>query len=412
MKTQQQITDELNDLRARATNIVSGTVAGCANPGGSITFTYSVGNKSFTAQGKAWNQITPSQVSAMQLENGTWVVMGQHEAAIAHTAVHTDRRARPQPETGGKIKILYSVIEGDQRILYLWGDRPRPKRIASIPLLDVYVNAFQYFVSNQGSGNKYVVSLLRQDIGAYVVQNSLNVYSGHVHVQSFGSQVCEYILPLRNTTYSYDDRYLGHGFWSGDQVFTASYIGDSVPVGTIFHPSSYTLYQGVTTNHQGNLSFTSRVPSYGGEYINSETFTLPEGISPSIVKTSVGYDQDMGSAETNHGTFFTPSLLSQDAQSAIYLETTLLNFLSTPQKKFVTPISEVVLGGDLSFTTDANLIGSHCYQVTIPFGTLSDSQWTVDIYELGTNTTKQTIKAKVQYKHSPNYQIYSASYHP
>ena len=410
MKTPQQIADQLNSLRAQAVSIVEGTIAGAANPGGSITFTYvnPIDGQPYTATGTAFNQCSPSKVSALKLEDGSWIVVGAHESAIVREAVHTDRRARPQPESGGKIKILYSVIEGDQRVLYLWGDRPRPKRIASVPLLDVYVNAFQYFVSNQGGGNKYVVSLLRQDLGAYV-QGSLNVYSGRVHVQSFGSQVYEYILPLRNTTYSYEDRYLGHGFWSGDQVFTASYIGDSLPLGTVFHPSSYTLYQGVTTNHQGNLSFTSRVPSYGGEYINSETFTLPEGISPSIVKTSVSYAQDMGSAATLRGTFFTPLLLSQDAQSAIYLESTIP---FPAQYKFVTPISEIVLGGDLSFTTDANLIGSHCYQVTIPSSTPSDSQWSVNIYELGTNTTKQTIKAKVQYKHSPNYQIYSASYHP
>ena len=410
-RTPQQIADQLNSLRAQSVSIVEGTIAGAANPGGSITFTYvnPIDGQPYTATGTAFNQCSPSKVSALKLEDGSWIVVGAHEAAIVREAVHTDRRARPKPESGGKIKILYSVIEGDQRVLYLWGDRPRPKRIASVPLLDVYVNAFQYFVSNQGGGNKYVVSLLRQDLGEYAMQGSLNTYSGRVHVQSFGSQVCEYILPLRSTGFSYDDRYLGHGFWSGNQVLDASYIGNSLPLGTVYHPSSYTLYQGVTTNYQGNLSFTSRPDQFGGQYVNSETFTLPVGISPSIVKTSASYAQDLGSAATLRGTFFNPLLLSQDAQSAIYLETTIP---FPAQKKFVTPTSEVVLGGDIRpLPADANLIGSHLYQVIIP-NNYNDSQWSVSIYELGTSTIKQTIKAKVQYKHSPNYQIHSASYHP
>jgi len=409
MPTRKQLIDQARadqrarSARARADNPKSAIVGiGDRDP---LTGQYQVllPNGSVEMGEKQFNSSLPkgSQVLGVPQSTGGWLLDERDVQPIKPIST----------SPMGKIKVLYSVIEGDQRVLYLWGDRPRPKRIASIPLLDVYVNAFQYFVSNQGVGNKYVVSLLRQDLGEYV-QGTLNVYSGRVHVQSFGSQVCEYILPLRNTTYSYFDRYLGHGFWSGDQVFTTSYIGSYSPVGAVFHPSSYTLYQGVTTNYQGNLSFTYQADQFGAQYINSQTFTLPEGISPSIVKTSVGYSQDMGSAATGYGTSFTPLLLSQNAQSAIYLETTLLNFRSTAQYKFVTPTSEVVLGGDIRpLPTDANLIGSHLYQVIIP-NNYNDSQWSVSIYELGTNTTKKTIKAKVQYKHSPNYQIYSASYHP
>lgn len=157
-KTQQQIADELNSLRSQAVNIVSGTIASAANPGGSITFTYvnPIDHQPYTATGTAWNQCVPSKVSALKQSDGTWIVVGQHEAAIVREAVHTDRRARPKPETGGKIKILFSVVEGNDRVFYVGGDRATPKKIYTI---SKDLSVVKASLNNAGEGDRYVVGL-------------------------------------------------------------------------------------------------------------------------------------------------------------------------------------------------------------------------------------------------------------
>jgi hypothetical protein len=111
-RTLQQLADELNSLHAQAINIVEGTIAGAALPGGSISFTYRnpIDGQTYTATGTAWNTCSPSKVSALKLQDGSWIVIGAHESATVRTAVHTDRRARPNlPEDRGGLIMWLDV---------------------------------------------------------------------------------------------------------------------------------------------------------------------------------------------------------------------------------------------------------------------------------------------------------------
>ena len=398
-RTPQQIADQLNSLRAQAVSIVEGTIASAANPGGSITFTYinPIDGQPYTATGTAWNQCVPSKVSALKQTDGTWIVVGQHESAIVREAVHTDRRARPQPETGGKIKILYSQIEGDQRVFYLWGDRAAPKRISSIPSY-AYTpsNASDLLISNRGRGDKFIVAI------AWAVTNGATTF------QSFGVDTWTY--GITEAVMSYGNHIsLGHGYW------VDFYNLIDAPTGSYFPPYAQPyqtmLNKGAVTTYSGSRVVTSYTTSDNTIDVDTTTDTRSVPVLPSVTRPNYALTV-RGSNLARDGVFYLPLCIDKNAQFALCSKFEGTNYISQPAKTLlISANSEIIIGGDASLSYDqGNLIGQNFYRVNTNLPT--DPQWQVDIYNLSANTTKRTIKERVQYKHSSNYTIHSASYHP
>jgi len=428
VKTQQQITDELNDLRAKATNIVAGTVAGCANPGGSITFTYSVSGKSFTAQGKAWNQITPSQVSAMQLKDGTWVVMGQYEAATVHEAVHTDRRAKPKVKKMDKVKVLFSRIEGNERVFYLWGDRPIPKRIFAITK-DSYMLIAK--INNLGD-DKWIVGLQWESTTEYVT--NYFTQSAVIHTQVFSnSQVWNETIAIgqRNTISSLSSQYtvaptlsyMGYGFWfTADTGLPRFDLGPRTPTTFIF-------YEGTVSTLLGSLAYS--VP---GDGTSDVTVTLIVPVSLTETRTSVDHHQGFinPATEVFTGQITIPVLFGDTQGNYQYYadgaystrQYKLTPNISIPENPFPNDSTDegfpfsmgyasridsgIGGGGQIKgnqYSTVKNLTSSAYSDTT--------GQWTVDIYDIAETTTKKSIKTKVTCNLNPNTDfLYSAAYYP
>jgi len=465
-RTPQQIADQLNSLRAQSVSIVEGTIAGAANPGGSITFTYinPIDKQPYTATGTAWNQCVPSKVSALKQTDGTWIVVGQHEAAIVREAVHTDRRARPKPETGDKIKVLYSVIEGDQKVFYLWGDRPRPKRLTSVPQNATIVGAN---LDNCGDGDRYIFSLsFRQASLTY----RYNFDQGISHFQSFGNQAWEvvrehltppYLNQFNENDSNASDYYypLGHGFWIAHDGGSISQNPNPV---IRRQPHSSRIYGGIVVDYPGSMSLTTSPVLYyyengAGVYFDDLhliQYAFVKPILPSVTRdvsgtlTVTSIDHQITRED-----LLTLLTVGKNASSALYHTQTIFTYYNpdVPPNipdtiRFVTSDnSEIILGADGS--TDpyfnnatslifgsllyeiwdaclysANLVGSRLFSLLPPGATYagsapssgdnSVSQWSVDIYNLGVNCTKSTIKAKVTYKPTTDKTFYNASYHP
>jgi len=400
LRTPQQIADQLNALRAQSVSIVEGTIASAANPGGSITFTYTnpIDHQPYTATGTAFNQCSPSKVSALKLEDGSWIVVGAHEASIVREAVHTDRRARPQPETGGKIKILYSVIEGDQRVFYVGGDRARPKEVGRIPQS---TNEVIYRINNRGKGlNQFIVGIRGQD--------QFGVFS----TKSLGEAAWDYLNEPRDPGgYSRNDFYAGHGFWASNSVDTAFIKASFLPNQ---QPINYSIFEGIRKD--GAASEVADSVNSDGDII-SKTYTAVRDLAPNISRTEQRTTGNSGSVST----FYNPVIVSKDLQTAIYL----LSGTTVPgpyQDNFQFKLARTGVTGDITLGgtiptllgewITGNLISDRLYVVTIPFTTPSDKQWSVDVYQLGENSTKKTIKTSVNSTHKSNYLIHSASYHP
>ena len=400
MKTPQQIADQLNSLRAQAVSIVEGTIAGAANPGGSITFTYTnpIDGQPYTATGTAWNQCVPSKVSALKQTDGTWIVVGQHESAIVREAVHTDRRARPQPETGGKIKILYSVTSGSDQVFYVGGDRATPKEVGRIPASS---NEEIYQINNRGKGfNQFIVGLRWQD--------AANAFS----TRSLGEVVWDYLNePKDPLSYSRNDFYAGHGFWAFNST-VPGYSGLDSLLSQV-QPINYSIFDGIRKDSAASLTANS-VDSDGS--VASSTYTASRDLAPTFSKTEQGF-----SIRLNVFTamYFNPVIVSKDLASAVYLSRSISGYVAAAASYVIArtgSASEIVLGGTIPTLSRewiaGNLISDRLYVVTIPFSTPSDKQWSVDVYQLGSNSTKKTIKTSVTYTHKSNYLIHSASYHP
>ena len=390
-KTQQQIADELNSLRSQAVNIVSGTIASAANPGGSITFTYvnPIDHQPYTATGTAWNQCSPSKVSALKQLDGSWIVIGQHESAIVREAVHTDRRARSQPETGGKVKTLHSRIEGDERVFYLWGDRARPKRIFAITKDSRMLIAK---INNLG-GDKWIVGLQWESTTEYATNNF--VFAAVIYTQVFsdsqvwnktnaiGQRGSDASLPSRSFVEP-TLKYMGYGFW-----IVNKYPYSDGDTGFIGQPTIYTFYQ-------GEVRTPTVVPV-------SLTETRTEGlIVPSLFGNKQGHYWYYPSASYSaiREYKFTPNFqIPDDAGfpfSMIY---------ANDRANFIVNYSG---GGQINGNRYCNVrnLYSSVYSSTT-------NRWDIDIYTIAETTTKTSIKTKVTCKLNPSTDfLYSASYHP
>jgi len=410
-RTPQQIADQLNSLRAQAVSIVEGTIAGAANPGGSITFTYvnPIDHQPYTATGTAWNQCSPSKVSALKLEDGSWIVVGAHESAIVREAVHTDRRARPKLETGGKIKVLYSVIEGDQRVFYLWGDRPRPKKIGSIPAVG---SVFIASIDNRG-GNSFIVG----------VSWATNAATGIFHSQVMGDEtwVVDETYDVRS---GYD--YVGNGFWSKYISGTNIFGGDG-PF-QIIQPVTKSLYKNQIQTYSGSIATTDSngvlltVTESGIRAIAPNVTRLVSSSLSSHIEGSVVITDSY-----NSSTPF-PIVIDKTGNSAVYRVLTGQRVANdnvfSDQYRMITGSSDEVIAGNLppgqSFISASPTYGAPYrlgtfvngkYYIT-KYDDLSKSAWNVDVYTLSANTTKSTIKAKVTYKPTTDKTFHNASYYP
>ena len=454
-RTPQQIADQLNSLRAQAVTIVEGTIASAANPGGSITFTYinPIDGQPYTATGTAWNQCVPSKVSALKQTDGTWIVVGQHEAAAVHTVVHTDRRARPKEKTYGKIKVLYSVIEGDQRVFYVGGDRARPKKIHAIPV-GAYVSTA--ILNNAGDGDRYFASLSYGDGSGFNIQKV--TISSIKEWQVTPSGV--------NPT--------GHGFWT--QTLGGSRNGGLY---------SYSYAQVSRSQFLGDArEITGGQVSFDGvdkSYPRVESDSSYNAISPTIDKLTKRYyyyDNSGGGSDYIRAQYIIRDetrralLLGKNAASAIYQfidskydEVSYLGFIFG-QEKPSTVITqsftndailvdcvtqqEIKLGGDLpknvsdptivEFRVSDNLVDSRYFRVQLDSAIFRNSMsLDVDAYSLSAASTKTTLRKKAYSLPSPdtgmpiseidlaalterlrnnlpatvgNITVYSASYHP
>ena len=404
-RTQQQIVDALNALCARAVNVVEGTIAGAAQPGGSITFTYRnpVDRQTYTARGIAWNQCVPSKVSAVKLEDGSWLVIGAHESSVVRSSVHTDRRARAQPENRGKVKILFSTIEGDERVFWVGGDRPRPKKICSIPASALVVRA----KLDNLSGDLWIMGLKWRDADyhnqSFGVYESNEVNSADEELDTFGSGAMIYV---------------GHGFWWGRRY---GRIDNLPPPPKVINVSiNYSFYKGEVTSFAGSIDLTL-IPNAGSFIENSivERFLTP--ISPTLARpfsSEILNIYQPPNESTHYYKIPEAVAVSKDVQFALYSESVKETQSTQGVKtyKLAASETEITLGGDLpnfeDLAINSNLIDSRYFAVNPPLPLVDQPLWAVDIYELGAATTKSTIETSVVYKQEPGMAFHCASYHP
>lgn len=464
-RTPQQIADELNSLHAKAVNIVEGTIAAAAFPGGSISFTYRnpVDGQTYTATGTAWNVCSPSRVSALKLPDGSWIVIGAHESETVREVVHVDRRARAQPQTGGKIQVLFSTIEGAERVFWVGGDRVAAKRIYAVPK-DLFVASAQ--ISNAG-GNKFLAGISLSSVG-----NSFLPFSA---ITISAIQRWDVAIHSLNTIFSLAPAYRGHGFWTQE-------VGGSADLG--LSPVTIPL-----TSLSQYLGTSREIPGGQTIWVPAERLALgiaTNALTPTVDKERYFYQKTQHSGGGNtylesefNAIFKTFSLilLGQNAASALYYhsdshyhEHIYLGYIYGQEKpdnvreyiglkidelRLIANGQDIALGGDVSFRFDsglvpipdidgslifewlypdrvANLIGETLYVVNLgtPNSSLSgarinsfleipESAWnptqsknlTIDIYDLGPNTTKRSVTARVQ-AIKQNAQIHSLSYHP
>ena len=319
-----------------------------------------------------------------------------------------------QPSMGGKIKVLYSQIEGEERVFYLWGDRALPKRICSIPS---YVYNFRAKIDNRGNGDLYTV-------GIQVFYSDLVTR----RILSFGDDRWEYesTFVVALLGFSYDEsRNLGHGFWTEviPRLYAPLYVA---PVGSYqinpvqpVQPTFYSLHKGVRTDHLASVQIEFR----SDNVVTKSVYLKHQPILPGVTISEYGIlemESVPGAGNVGSLLFVKPIVVSKDLKSVVYFESfspTYGGSDNTFQYKLKTSSAEIVLGGEYSFVSFegdqyfGNLIGSRLFRVQIP-GNNSVSRWSVDIYNLGVNCTKSTIKAKVTYKQETGMTFHNASYHP
>ena len=429
-RTPQQIADQLNSLRAQAVSIVEGTIASAANPGGSITFTYvnPIDGQPYTATGTAFNQCSPSKVSALKLEDGSWIVVGAHESAIVREAVHTDRRAKPKVKKMDKVKVLFSRIEGNERVFYLWGDRPIPKRIFAITK-DSYMLIAK--INNLGD-DKWIVGLqwesTTESVTNYFTQSAV------IHTQVFSnSQVWNETIAIgqRNTISSLPSNnnvsptlsYMGYGFWLvADTGLPTFDLG-------IRTPTTFIFYEGTVRTLLGSLAYS--VPGDGTSDI---TVTLTVPVSLTETRTSVDRRQAFNNPATElfTGQITAPSLFGDTQGNYQYYadgagsarQYKLTPNISIPANPFPNDSTDegfpfsmgyasridsgIGGGGQIKgnqYSTVRSLTSGAYYDTT--------GQWTVDIYDIAQTTTKRSIKTKVTCKLNLSTDfLYSAAYYP
>jgi len=395
MPTRKQLIDQARadqrarSARARADNPKSAIVGiGDRDP---LTGQYQVllPNGSVETGEKQFNSSLPkgSQVLGVPQSTGGWLLDERDVQPI-----------KPISPTSpmGNIKILYSQIEGNLRVFYLWGDRAAPKKIGSIPSY-AYTpsNTSDWLISNRGKGDKFIVAI------AWAVTN------GATKFQSFGANTWTYGITEAFMSYG-NHISLGHGYW------VDFYNLIDAPTGSYFppydQPYQTMLNKGAVTTYSGSRVVTPYTTSDNTIDVDTTTDTRSVPVLPSITRPNYAFA--VRNYLARDGVFYLPLCIDKNAQFAICRRQEKSNYILQPFTNLLISANlEIIIGGVPPLSYDrGNLIGQKFYRVNTNSPT--DSQWQVDIYKLSANTTKKTIKERVQYKHSPNYTIHSASYHP
>ena len=316
-----------------------------------------------------------------------------------------------QPSPSGKIKVLFSKIEGAERVFYVWGDRPKPKRIGSIPAVARLIDDVPWTIDNRGTGDRYIANVKWQEQSP---AGDLEFDAGATHTQAFGDQNWDFINPRKTLAFKYREACLGHGFWTDVKYQKILNVGE-VAFPTVLQPTSYSLYKGVARSHAASRVETYNTDSFGQLRLSGQTTNIDTAILPELLRSY--FFTESGFVGSQRLIF--PLLISKDEKTAIYRETFQDDsaFSFTAQTKLATASSEIVLGGALPSAFNATdfsngiLIDDRFFVVN-PVILTPQTQWEVEVYKLGTSSTKRSIKAKVIYKHTPDKRFHSASYHP
>ncbi len=384
---------------------------------------------------KVFNSSLPngSQVLGIPKETGGWLL--------------DERDVKPikpliQAETYGKIKVLFSTIEGSDRVFWVGGDRPKPKRIYSIPSSDELQIAL---ISNAGNGDKFFVALRH---GSQA--NQKITISSRIQIV-----VPPIPIGLGNAAYGYAEMIaIGHGFWT--QAIGSQFLGTPLESFSINLVSTSQFLQ-TSREVGGSIFYDLGAKTQIGSSQNA--------ISPAIDKLSSIFSSDTVSTtpigySSRHEILNIdrrdPLFLGKGATSAIYEftvgrldslvyggfifgQTRPPNVVSSSvsiQTIFVdcATQAETILGGDLGFRDQnltsfslANLIRQKVYVINFGrllsyFGatfTIPTADWDVtkskrlniDTYNLGANTTKIPSSAKV-FALTSGARVHSISYHP
>lgn len=362
---------------------------------------------------KVFNSSLPrgSQVLGIPNDAGGWLLDERDVQPIKLTL---------QTETYGKIKVLFSTIEGAERVFWVGGDRTKPKRLHSIPV-EKFLQVAQ--ISNAGNGNKFFAGLKYKDSDGGVPATFFTI-ANNQKIQVAFTPTSEFLWGIA------DPFYAGHGFWS-----------QTIPNGNnIALSPSNTLYSSFS-QYKGEVRY---VP--GGSEVYQ---TIPFGATAQGLRTTQGFNAMAPTVDrfgkTEYYEFEEDRLeirdswiLGSNARGAIYFYS-LEDRHSSPivaEARFLYVDTatgvETILSGDKGWipafnrrVSLINMIGQQLYVMnlnsTIDGSTLliPSSTWiktkpatlSIDAYSLGTQTTKRSIKAKVT--GIPEAAIvHSVSYHP
>lgn len=324
---------------------------------------------------------------------------------------------------GDKVKTLHSQIEGDERVFYLWGDRPTPKRIFAITKDSRILVAK---INNLGD-EKWIVGLRWESLNEnYVNQQGLN--RPLVRTQNFsnsnawaGTTAIAQLDAIPITTANLD-LYMGYGFWLFIDYGYASV--DSTPTR---QPTTYIFYKDALQSIPGTLSFSA-----AGNLITSivTTVTVPVSLTETRVSTDQYQSFNNPATEVYSGQITFPQLFGNKRGFYFYLPD---GRFSARQYKLTPDVTipenfDPATGFPFAMT-DANVLqtfgganagggqifGSRYFDVTSSFSAAynaTSNQWNVNIYTIGATTTKKSVKTKVTCKLVSGQFFHSASYHP
>ena len=326
-----------------------------------------------------------------------------------------------QPLPMGKIQVLFSTIEGADRVFWIWGDRPKPKRVFLIPAATQMLTAM---VTNLGKG-KYIVGLHWESLTEF--------YSGvgginypKIYTQAVGSgttyePTAAIGQRTSNTDISFDFvkptiNYMGHGFWQVTDRGKTQTPGGAI----VRQPSTFTFYKGEIANFPGAVG--NIILGNAGSVLGF-TMTLTKVVRPGLnITTSHDDVIAFGQIEIINPVMF-------GDRSSIYVENSPDNS-GYNYRLIFGDINRVIRNTnpadsfpDRTFSSNftlfnpdsGNLVGNQYFAMSAAnsFATNSLKTWVVKSYQMNEDSTiSKDIDAKVIYTYSPDHIFHSASYHP
>jgi hypothetical protein len=92
-------------------------------------------------------------------------VSGSTTVALDNRSVNPDATTTEISTLPGLVKVLFSVINGDNRDFYIGGDRAIPTKIFSLPVL-LSINS-AYITSTGSSKSNWIVSIYVNQVNLY-----------------------------------------------------------------------------------------------------------------------------------------------------------------------------------------------------------------------------------------------------